>query len=58
MNSVPKAMPESPATIVHHSDKPIAGPTNPSASVKGWKFPTNQKGPCWETFPWRSLSGT
>src|SRR5689334_13312641 len=42
MNNVPNAIPAMPATTLHHSDSPRLGPTNPSASVKGWKFPTNQ----------------
>ncbi len=51
MNRVPKKMPRMPATTVQPSDRPRAGPTKPMATVKGWKFPTNQKGPWSRTFP-------
>jgi hypothetical protein len=44
MNSVPNAIPAMPATMLHYSDSPGLGRTKLSASVNGWKFPTNQNG--------------
>ena len=44
MNRVPNAIPAMPATMLHYSDSPGLGRTKLSASVNGWKFPTNQNG--------------
>ena len=58
MKIVPNRIPRPPATKLHQSDSPTIGPVNPSAIVKNWKFPRNQKGPCCQILPCRSSSGT
>jgi hypothetical protein len=58
MNSVPKRMPRTAASTVQPSERPTSGPTKPIATVNGWKLPRNQNGPCSQTLPWRSSSGT
>lgn len=58
MKSVPKRIPRIEATAVHPRLSPSSGPTKPMATVKGWKLPRNQNGPCIQTLPWRSVSGT
>ena len=58
MKSVPNRMPAIEATQVHHRLRPNTGPRNPMLTVKGWKLPRNQNGPCMRTLPCRSSSGT
>src|ERR1700759_3946951 len=58
MNSVPTKTPRTPATIVHTSDRPSAGPMNPIGIEKYWKLPKNHSGIWCQRRPWRSSSGT
>ncbi len=58
MKQVPIRIPVVPAKIVHHRDRPKAGPMKPIGIVKYWKFPRNHSGPWCHTLPCRSLSGT
>ncbi len=58
MKNVPTSSPSALASTVHPTDRPSPGPMKPSDNVKGWKFPWNQKGPCFQSFPCRSAKGT
>ena len=58
MKRVPNAIPSVPAMIVWSIVSPIEGPMNPIVIVKNWKLPRNQNGPCCQTLPCRSDSGT
>ena len=57
MNSVPTAMPRTPARIDQPSDRPSDGPTKPIGIVKYWKFPRNHSMVCCQVLPCRSGSG-